>query len=342
MDPLSNSQQEEQPIHILVVDDEMSILKLLHAQITKAGYQCHTASDGHEAIDILKEIPIDVVITDIDMPGLSGIELSKIIQETYYSDVILMSGHVDAYAYDQVVEKGASDFVQKPVNTKEFFLRLNRVLKERRTVAQRNRAEMELIQSLDRQSAIIKGIIQAMSLTVETRDRYTAGHQNRVASLARAISREMGIGEDRIEQIHMAGVIHDLGKIAVPAEILSNPGKLTLHEFGIMKTHPQVAYSILKTIDFPWPIATIVQQHHEKLDGSGYPDQLKGSQICLEARILSVADVVEAIASHRPYRPALGIDFALAEVTRLKAAAFDPDAVDACVRLFREGRYVLE
>jgi response regulator RpfG family c-di-GMP phosphodiesterase len=342
MNPITSAGGTDQPVRILVVDDEELILRLLKTQIERAGYLCRVAPDGHAALDILKHNPIDVVITDIDMPGLSGIELSRIIQETNDADVILMSGHVDAYAYDQVVEKGASDFVQKPVNSKEFFLRLNRVIKERRMVEERNRAERELLRSLEKQNSIIKGIIQAMSLTVETRDRYTAGHQNRVASLASAIAREMGIPEDRIAQIHMAGIIHDLGKIAVPAEILSNPGKLTLHEFGIMKTHPQVAYNILKTIEFPWPIATIVQQHHEKLDGSGYPEQLSGEAICLEARILSVADVVEAIASHRPYRPALGIDFALAEVSRLKHTSFDPDAVDACLKLFRQGRYILE
>jgi len=183
--------------------------------------------------------------------------------------------------------------------------------------------------------------IQAIAATVEMRDPYTSGHQKRVAELAVALAKEMGLSEERIHGLHLAGVVHDLGKISVPAEILSKPGKLTPVEFMLIKGHAQAGYEILKDIDFPWPIATIVWQHHERLDGSGYPQGLKGGDILLESSILAVADVVEAMASHRPYRPTLGIEVALREIARGRGIQYDPAVADACLKLFREGSYVL-
>ena len=185
------------------------------------------------------------------------------------------------------------------------------------------------------------GTIEAMALTVETRDPYTAGHQRRVSNLARAIATEMGVSEDQIQGIRLAGVIHDIGKISVPGEILSKPGKISKNEFGIIKEHPQVGHNILNTVDFPWPIAQIVLQHHERMDGSGYPDGISGENILLEARILAVADVVEAMASHRPYRASLGIDIALREILKNRGFFYDPNVVDACLRLFNEIGYRL-
>jgi len=185
------------------------------------------------------------------------------------------------------------------------------------------------------------GTIEAMALTVETRDPYTAGHQRRVSNLARGIATEMGVSEDQIQGVRMAGVIHDIGKISVPGEILSKPGKISQNEFGIIKEHPQVGYNILKTVDFSWPIAQIVLQHHERMDGSGYPNGISGENILLEARILAVADVVEAMASHRPYRAALGIDLALNEISKNRGSSYDPKVVDACLRLFNEKGYRL-
>jgi len=167
------------------------------------------------------------------------------------------------------------------------------------------------------------------------------GHQQRVADLARSIATEMGLSADRQDFIRTASSIHDIGKIAVPAEILSKPTKLTDLEFGLIKTHSQSGYDILKDIEFPWPVADVVLQHHERMDGSGYPHGLKGENISLEARILAVADVVEAITSHRPYRPALGIDVALEEISRNRGILYDADVVDACLKLFREKGYTL-
>ncbi len=196
-------------------------------------------------------------------------------------------------------------------------------------------------QSFERMKKALRATVQAISLTVEMKDPYTSGHQQRVADLARAIATEMGLSADRQDFIRTASTIHDIGKIAIPTEILSNPTKLTALEFNLIKTHPQSGYDILKDIDFPWPVADIVLQHHERMDGSGYPQGLKGDDILLEARILAIADVVEAIAFHRPYRPAMGIDLALEEISRNKSILYDADAVDACLKLFREKDYTL-
>jgi HD-GYP domain-containing protein (c-di-GMP phosphodiesterase class II) len=174
---------------------------------------------------------------------------------------------------------------------------------------------------------------------VETRDPYTAGHQRRVADLARTIATEMNLHDDQIDGIRMAATIHDLGKISVPAEILSKPTKLTNIEFNPIKTHSQSGYNILKDIDFPWPVARTVLEHHERMNGSGYPDGLTGDNILMESRILAVADVVESMASHRPYRSALGIDAALNEISKNKGILYDPEVSDACLRLFHEKDY---
>jgi PAS domain S-box-containing protein/putative nucleotidyltransferase with HDIG domain len=197
-------------------------------------------------------------------------------------------------------------------------------------------------ESEDRLRRALEGVVQAMSVTIEMRDPYTAGHQRRVSRLSVAIAREMGLPELQIEGIRMAGDIHDIGKIYVPAEILSKPGKLTDIEFTIIKTHPQVGYDILKNVEFPWPIADIVVQHHERLDGGGYPAGLKGDAILLEARIIIVADVVEAMSSHRPYRPSHGIGKAIEEITLHKGTLYDTAVVEACLRLFKEKGFSLE
>ena len=204
------------------------------------------------------------------------------------------------------------------------------------------RSEIELKKSFEKLQLALSGTISVISLIVESRDPYTAGHQRKVAELASAIAREMGLPEDRVKMIHMAGLIHDIGKINVPAEILSRPGKLTTGEFALIKSHPETGYNILNKVDFPGPIAQIVYQHHEKMDGSGYPLMISGDQIILEARIITVADVVEAMASHRPYRPALGIEKALHEIRIGRGVVYDAEVADACISLFSTNRFHFE
>jgi PAS domain S-box-containing protein/putative nucleotidyltransferase with HDIG domain len=205
-----------------------------------------------------------------------------------------------------------------------------------RDVTRQKKTEEELIRSYDKLKQAMDGTVQAMAFTIETRDPYTAGHQRRVTQLACALAGKMKLPKDVIEGVRMAGDLHDIGKIYVPAEILSKPGKLSEAEYNIIKTHSQVGYDILKTIEFPWPIADIVLQHHERIDGSGYPSGLQGKDILLEARILAVADVIEAMATHRPYRPAMSVEVALGEISENKGKLYDPKVVEACLKIFKE------
>lgn len=205
--------------------------------------------------------------------------------------------------------------------------------------SERFKAESEVRKSLKKIRQALGATIEVLEKTVETRDPYTAGHQRRVADLARAIAGELNITQDRMDAIGIAGNIHDIGKIYIPAEILSKPRRLSDIEFNLVKTHPQVGHDIMKSIEFPWPVAEIIFQHHERLDGSGYPRNLTGDDILIEARIIGVADVVEAMASHRPYRPALGIDLALDEIEKNRGILYDVKVVDACLKIFRENKY---
>jgi PAS domain S-box-containing protein len=210
-----------------------------------------------------------------------------------------------------------------------------------RTQVKRKQAEEQLHQTLDRLKKAVGTTIQVLGTASEARDPYTAGHQKRVADLARTIATEMDLSTNTIEGIRMAGSIHDIGKLSIPAEILSKPTKLTDLEFSLIKEHPRSGYEMLKDVESPWPLAEIVYQHHERMNGSGYPRNLKGDDILIEARIMAVADVVEAMASHRPYRPGLGIEAALEEIEKNKGILYDNDVVDVCLRLFREKGFQL-
>jgi PAS domain S-box-containing protein/putative nucleotidyltransferase with HDIG domain len=209
-------------------------------------------------------------------------------------------------------------------------------------VTARKKAEEELKRSFERQKIVMEGTVRAIAYTIETRDPYTAGHQRRVTKLACKIGEEMGLPEDRLEGLRMSGELHDIGKIHVPAEILSKPGQISEAEYTIIKTHSQVGHDILKTIEFPWPVAKIVLQHHERINGSGYPLGLKGKDILLEAKILAVADVIEAMATHRPYRPALSIEESLNEISKNKGKLYDPKVVDICLKVFKEKKFTFE
>lgn len=209
-------------------------------------------------------------------------------------------------------------------------------------ITERKKDEERLKETLESLRKAVGTTIQVMVSAVETRDPYTAGHQLRSADIARAIATEMGLSQEKIEGIRMAGSIHDIGKLSIPAEILSKPGKLSEIEFSLVKEHARKGYEMLKEVESPWPLAQIVYQHHERMNGSGYPRNLKGDDILIEARILAVADVIESMASHRPYRPALGIEIALAEIEKNKGNFYDDAVADACLRLFREKSFKIE
>jgi len=330
--------------HILIIDDEEPIRRMLNRMLTRYGYTCSLAADAPEARKCLDEQRVDLVLCDVNMPGESGIDLARHIQ-TGYEDtaVIMVTGVDDPDVADAAIDAGAYGYIIKPLNMNEILINIRNSLR-RRELEIANRRYREHLEKMveERTTSLHKamtGIIRAMSLTIESRDPYTSGHQHRVALLATAMAEEMGLPKDRTEGIRLAGMIHDLGKIAVPAEVLSKPTHLADFEFSLIKTHPEVGYDILKEIEFPWPVAQIVRQHHERMDGSGYPLAISGEEILLEARIISVADVVEAMASHRPYRPAVGLDKALDEVTGNAGTLYDQEAVEACLKLFRKKEF---
>ena len=338
---------------IMIVDDEEPIRRLLGSILKMNGDTCTLAADAKEARTFLKDQRFDLILCDVTMPGESGIDFIRYVLSKYPETAAIMVTAVDdPDVAEAALEFGAYGYIIKPFESNEVMINVSNALRRRKLEIE-NRSHRENLEKLvlertdklkktmnDLRKAI-DGIIEAMGLTVEIRDPYTAGHQRRVAEIAHSIAIEMGLSNQQIQGIRMAGVIHDIGKMAVPAEILSKPGKITEHEFGIIKTHPEVGYNILKKIDFPWPIAQIVYQHHERIDGSGYPQGLEGKDILLEARIMAVADVVEAMASHRPYRPALGIDSALEEIEKNTNEIYDPEVVDACLRIFREDKFKL-
>jgi PAS domain S-box-containing protein/putative nucleotidyltransferase with HDIG domain len=225
--------------------------------------------------------------------------------------------------------------------TKESILLLDELTRDLAFGINHLRAATKHIAVFEKLKTNLNNAVTAIAALVEMRDPYTAGHQRRVATLAAAIATELGLSKERIEGLKIASVVHDIGKIRVPAEILTNPNKLMEAEVEIIKTHPRVGWEVLKSIDFPWPVAEIVYQHHERLDGSGYPRGLKGDEILLETRILIVADVIEAMVSNRPYRVGVDLFAALQEISQQKGKLYDLAVVDACLRLFIEKKYKL-
>ena len=339
---------------ILIVDDELPIRELFWMILDSNGHDCDQAANVPEAREWLKKQEYDLVITDMNMPGESGMDLMKHIRDQFKDVAVIMVTAVDdPIIAGAAMDMGIYDYIIKPIYSNGVLISVANTLRRRELeIANRDyRQELErkvaertadLRQTMEKLRRALDGIVNVIGLTVESRDPYTAGHQRRVADLAHAIAQEMKLPEKMTEAIRMAGAIHDLGKVAVPAEILSKPGRLTENEFNLIKEHPQVGYNILKDLEFPWDIARVILQHHEKVNGTGYPQGLANEEILLESKILTVADVVEAMASHRPYRPALGTEVALEEITQRSGEFFDPDVVDVCLRLFREKGFSFE
>jgi putative two-component system response regulator len=338
---------------ILIVEDEENVLRLIDKELRSVGYPCQLARNAQEARALMERQVFALIISDINLPGESGLELVNYVAHQYPDTAIIMeSGIDDQQTTEGALTIGAYGYLIKPFDSNQLRIQVFNALRRRKLeienrrylqnleakVRERTQALLATVNHL--QKSII-GTINLVASTVEIRDPYTAGHQRRVSDLAAEIANEMGLTLPQAEGIRLAGLVHDVGKIFIPAEILGRPGKITDIEFAIIKTHAQVGYQLLKPIDFPWPIALIVHQHHERMDGSGYPRGLSGEEIILEARVLAVADVVEAIASHRPYRPALGIDKALEEINAKAGILFDATVVEACILLFREKEFGL-
>ena len=332
---------EQQKAAVMVIDDDDSVLKTTTLILEEEGYQIDAFSTGKEAIDIFNK-DIHAVVLDINMPDMTGLQVFKEIKSINpYVPIIFHTGtaamrderrdlrrQFRPHAY---VQKGDPEqLMDTVVSAVESYRIIVRNVKLSESLYK------ELKKSTDKIKTNIEGTIHAMAMTVEMRDPYTAGHQRQVADLASAIAVKMGIPREQRDSIHLAGTIHDIGKMQVPTEILSKCGKLTALEFDMIKTHSQAGFDILKTIEFQWPIAEFVLQHHERMDGSGYPSGLKAESILIEARILSVADVVDAIVPHRPYRSALGIEKAQEEIFDNRGIVYDSDVVDACLSIISE------
>ena len=340
--------------NVLVVDDEVQVLNLIKQLLEINGYKCTLAPDTNQARSYLKEDTFDLILCDMHMPGETGLDFSRdVLKQQPEAAIVMVTAVDDPDLASTALKMGVYGYIIKPFKPNELVINVTNAL-HRRDLEIQNRLYQENLEKMVQERTeelqatlndlrkAMQGIIHVMVLTIESRDPYTAGHQQRVTLLASALAQEMGLSEKDVEGVKMASLIHDIGKISVPSEILSKPGKLTEIEFCLVKTHPQSGYEILKNITLPWPIAQIVLQHHERLDGSGYPLGLKDKEILLEAKIIGVADVVEAMASHRPYRPALGIEKALEEISQKKGLLYDSKVVDTCIKLFTEKGFKLE
>jgi len=356
---------------ILVVDDEEAILDIMTIVLAREGYDLHTATSAEEGLKKLREIPdLSLIISDQIMPGMTGVEfLEQALSIRPDAQRVLLTGFTDTDAIINAINKGRIHlYISKPWRKEELLYTINQLLAKAELVMENKRLDelvkkqnAELVElnrdleakvrlktiDLDRRAEelkasyekiqmILDGTVLAMSRIVESRDPYTAGHQQQVTQIASIIAEKISLPPDRVEAIRISAALHDIGKISVPSEILTKPSRLTDLERELVKTHSQNAYDILKAIDFPYTIADIILQHHERMDGSGYPQGLKGEEILLEARIVAVADVLEAMSAHRPYRPALGIEAAMEEITRHRGLLYDENVVDACLEIYRE------
>ncbi len=324
---------------ILIIEDELITAESIKVSLVRSGYAVMgIASTGDDAFKLIRENIPDLSLVDIRLKGgQDGVEVARRMTAEFDIPVIYLTAYSDEDVVARARDTLSYGYLLKPFEDRELASNIEIALHKHRADRAVRESEVQLRRSNDKLRATVMGIAEAMAMAIETRDPYTAGHQRRVAELAAAIAAGMKLPTDAIDGIRIAASIHDIGKLGVPAELLAKPSRLTDIEFRLIKEHSLAGYEILKNIDFPWPIAEIVYQHHEKMNGSGYPRGLSGDEILPEARIITVADVVEAIASHRPYRPALGIDKAKKELYQYRGKLFDPHPVDACLALIEEG-----
>ncbi len=351
---------------IVVVDDDPSSRYLMQTLLKAAGHEVLTAEDGVEALEVARYNAPDLIITDILMPRMDGYQLCREWRADPTLSTLPFVFYTANYAEDDdekfALSLGADRFLRKPMKPSELIEEIEVLLHESRgTVpAQRPVKEDEtrvlkeynarLVHKLEDQltelheindvlTDMVNGTVRAIAKLTEARDPYTSGHQERVAAIAVAIAARLGHDAKFREGIRIAGLLHDIGKMYVPAEFLTKPRRLTEAEFAIIRMHPQVAHDVLTGIRFPWPVAEFVVQHHERLDGSGYPAGLKGDAITLGGRILAVADVIEAMSSHRPYKTAVGVAAALDEIEGGAGTLYDPDVAAAAIALFEEDKF---
>ncbi len=342
---------------ILLVEDDSLVRQSIAFFLENIGYHVLQGNDGREGLELFTRESPDAIILDLQMPGMSGLELLAAIKSDLpATPTIVVSGTGSMDDIIATLKLGAWDYLTKPIEDLAVLEHaVTQALEKSRLIKENKRYQLHLEEEVSKRTAELQrreqelkmtliSIVDVVASMVEKRDPYTAGHEQRVTSLALAIARELDLDEERYEGLGLSAAIHDLGKVAIPSEILAKPGKLTSIEYQLIQTHAQIGYDILTegTAAFPWPIKTIVHQHHERINGSGYPLGLSGHDLLIESRILSVADVVEAMASHRPYRPALGIEVALQEISKHQGTLYDADVVTACLSLFANKKFTFE
>jgi putative two-component system response regulator len=329
-------------LKVLLVEDNPVDSELALHELIRAGYDPEWKRVETEP-EFLAQLDQgwEIILADYGLPEFSGLRAIELLR-AFDPDLplIIVSGTIGEDTAVKTMKAGANDYIMKD-RLERLGPAIDRELRDAIGRRARKKAEAELRESLASLSKALNGTIHVLSAVSEIRDPYTAGHQKRVGNLAQAIAQRMGLDPARVEGIRVGGIIHDIGKLSIPAEILSKPSRLSKFEYEMVKSHPQIGHDILADTDFAWPLADMARQHHERMDGSGYPQGLKGEAILLDARILAVADVIEAMASHRPYRASLGIEAALEEIEKNAGLLYDEKVVSACLRLFREEGYRL-
>ncbi len=339
---------------VLIVDDEKSIRITLCEFLKNEGFIADSAPDAVVACSMIEEKNYDVVITDIIMPRISGMDLlTRIRKISQTLQVIIMTGEPSVDTAIRAVQSGANDYLTKPISkdillkTVKTAVNVKKLSDEKAALEEENKFYQKQLEELVDQRTqslhhVMQGVIYLLTSVVEARDPYTAGHQLRVGNLSAAIAEKMNLSREIIDLVRTIGYIHDIGKISVPAEILSKPGKLSSLEMEMIKIHAYKGFEMISKANLPDIVGKAIYQHHERVNGSGYPLGLKDAEIINEAKILIVADVVEAMVSHRPYRPALGLETALAEIEQKSGILYNAQVVTACINLFRDDEYSIE
>ena len=334
-------------IKVLVIDDDRKILDLISKVLKKYEFDLYTASGGDQAIELFKKENPSIILSDINMPDISGIEILKIIKKTSpITQVIVISGVGTTTDVIEALRLGASDYLVKPFNIDLLIYTVIRCVERYELIMERIGRKETLERKVRERTAALTTTfyetVKALGLLTEKRDPYTAGHQHRVALLAMEIGRRLSLTQKELEIIKVAGLLHDIGKVAVPVELLVKPSKLSIPEIQLIKLHPQASYDIIKDIPFVESlgkdVSIMVLQHHERLDGSGYPSGLTNDELELESKILSVSDVIEAMSSHRPYRAAFDMATTKAEIMDNSGSYYCPECVDVCIRLIEENK----
>lgn len=341
---------------VLVVDDDPAVLNMLGSILSKYGYHVRAASNGPQALETAQVRPPDLALLDVNMPQMDGYEVCRQLKANARMremPVIFISGRGEAADKLKGFAAGGVDYVTKPFQLYEVLARVQTHLTLHRLQQQLHQANADLEmwmvertshleQSVEQLRRSLDGALGVLARLAALRNPHGAGHPSRTAQLARVIGQELGLTGDQIDGLGAAALLCDLGMAGVPEAILLKPGALTPAELTLIRTHPQLGADLAQSLELSWPVDQFILQHHERLDGSGYPAGLKGEEILLEARILAVADVMAALCAPRLHRPALGLEQALAELVSGAGRLYDPRVVIACVQLFKEGGFRFE